>query len=99
MPSSLRSPTDSTLLQSALKGDIQALGALIERHFGKAYAVALARLGDPEVAEDLAQEVFLRAQLHLQQLGPRGNFPGWVVRIARNLSIDWLRRGQRASRL
>jgi RNA polymerase sigma factor (sigma-70 family) len=99
MPFSHPSPTDSALLRGALSGDVQALGALIERHFGKAYAVALARLRDAEVAEDLVQEVFLRVQLHLHQLGPQGNFPGWVVRIARNLSIDWLRRGQRASRL
>jgi RNA polymerase sigma-70 factor (ECF subfamily) len=93
------SPSDSDLVRAALAGDAGSLGTLIERHFGTVYAVALARLRDPETAEDLAQEVFLRAQLHLGQLGPAGNFPAWVARIARNLAIDWLLRGNRASRL
>jgi RNA polymerase sigma-70 factor (ECF subfamily) len=99
MPHTDSTPADSELTRAALAGDVGSLGTLIERHFGTVYAVALARLRDPEIAEDLAQEVFLRAQLHLGQLGPGGNFPAWVTRIARNLAIDWLRRGSRASRL
>ncbi|MBN1476384.1 sigma-70 family RNA polymerase sigma factor, partial [Candidatus Sumerlaeota bacterium] len=99
MSSAEPQPPDQTLLHRALKGDVAAFGALVERHFGPVYAVALARLREPESAEDLAQEVFLRAQIHLQRLGPSGNFAGWVVRIARNLAIDWQRRKQTASRL
>lgn len=99
MPSPMDAQPDSALVQSALKGDVIAFGRLVERHFSVVYAVALARLRNPDAAEDLAQEVFIRAQLHLRELGPNGNFPGWVVRIARNLAIDWQRRGQSASRL
>ncbi|MBN1477905.1 RNA polymerase sigma factor, partial [Candidatus Sumerlaeota bacterium] len=73
--------------------------ALIDRHFGMVYAIALARLRDPEMAQDLAQEVFLRAFLHLGRLEDPSQFAAWVGRVARNLAIDWLRRGQRASRL
>jgi RNA polymerase sigma factor (sigma-70 family) len=90
---------DVQLLREALAGEMRSLGALVERHFGLVYTVALARLRDPEIAEDLAQEVMLRACLHLERLGPQGNFPAWVARIARNLATDWQRRGQRASRL
>jgi RNA polymerase sigma factor (sigma-70 family) len=92
-------PPDQDLVRASLAGDMAQLGALIERHFQMVYAIGLARMRDPDRAEDLAQEVFLRAQLHLEQLGPQGNFAGWVCRIARNLAINWLRQGQRASRL
>ncbi|MBN1475371.1 RNA polymerase sigma factor, partial [Candidatus Sumerlaeota bacterium] len=94
-----RQVSDSDLVRAAVAGDLQALGTLVERHFGAVYAVALARLRDVDLAQDLAQEVFLRAQLHLDQLGPTGHFAAWTVRIARNLAIDWQRRGLRASRL
>jgi RNA polymerase sigma-70 factor, ECF subfamily len=91
--------TDSELVRAAQAGDTASFGALIERHLGMVYAIALARLRDAESADDLAQEVFLRAQLHLSSLGSNDRFAAWVSRIARNLAIDWLRRGQRASRL
>jgi RNA polymerase sigma factor (sigma-70 family) len=91
--------TDEQRVQAALTGDRQAFEALVKRHFGTVYAIALARLRDPEMAEDLAQDVFLRVFLHIGQFDPRHHFGAWVGRIARNLAIDWLRRGQRASRL
>ncbi|MBN1477068.1 sigma-70 family RNA polymerase sigma factor [Candidatus Sumerlaeota bacterium] len=91
--------SDEALVRRVLEGDSKAFESLIERHFGVVYAVALARLRDPDQAEDLAQEVFLRVHLHLGQFDPRHRFGAWVARIARNLAIDWLRRGQRASRL
>jgi RNA polymerase sigma-70 factor (ECF subfamily) len=91
--------SDTDLLRAALGGDTAKFGALIERHFGLVFAVAHAHLRHPEMAEDLAQEVMLRAFLHLARLKPTDNFAAWVSRIARNLAIDWLRRGQRTSRL
>jgi RNA polymerase sigma-70 factor (ECF subfamily) len=94
-----RTSSTADLVRAARSGDIEAFGALVERHFGAVHAVSLARLRDPESAQDLAQEVFLRAQLHLKQLGATDRFEGWVCRIARNLAIDWQRRGQHASRL
>jgi RNA polymerase sigma factor (sigma-70 family) len=91
--------SDAELVRETLEGHRAAFDALIERHFGLVYVIALARLDDPERAEDLAQEVFLRSYVHLAQLNPPSKFPAWLSRIARNLAIDWLRRGQRASRL
>lgn len=99
MTPTTRPATDGDLLAQAQRGDVAAFETLIRRHFGLVHAIAAARLRDPEIAEDLAQEVMLRVFLHLKQLPAGGNFPAWVARIARNLAIDWLRRGQRASRL
>ncbi|MBX7244593.1 MAG: RNA polymerase sigma factor [Candidatus Sumerlaeaceae bacterium] len=91
--------TDEALVDAARSGRHEALDALASRYFGMVYAIGLARLGNREEAEDLAQEVFLRVFLVLDQLEQRALFSHWLARITRNLAIDWQRRGERASRL
>jgi RNA polymerase sigma-70 factor (ECF subfamily) len=91
--------TDLELVQRAQRGDQAAFGSLVERHFGTVFGVAYARLGHREGAEDAAQEVFLRAYLHLGKLRNPDQFPHWVVRMARNIALDWLRTGNRRSKL
>lgn len=90
---------EQALVRAAQAGDPRAFEALIDRYFGMVYAIAFARLTDREIAEDLAQEVFLRVSLFLGDLKDARRFGAWVSRLTRNLAIDWLRRGQRASRL
>jgi RNA polymerase sigma-70 factor (ECF subfamily) len=90
---------DETIVRDARAGDPRALAALVERHMGMVYAIACAHLGDRERAEDLAQEVFLRAFLALDQLGDPGRLAPWLARIARNLAISWLRRDSLTGRL
>lgn len=86
-------PSDTALIEAVRAGDQSKFEALLERHFRLVYLIALARLRSPEIAEDLAQEVFLRAYLHLGELAEPAQFGPWVARVARNLAIDWLRRG------
>lgn len=95
----MQSARDEDLLQAAKRGDACALETLVERHFGAVYAIAYGRMGYRETVEDLAQEVFLRACLYLDQLKDTGRFAGWLSQIVHNLANDWLKRGQRASRL
>jgi RNA polymerase sigma factor (sigma-70 family) len=91
--------TDERLVRDARAGDLQAFDALIERHMGVVYAIACARLGDRERAEDLVQEVFLRVFLALDKLDRPERIAAWLGRITRNLAIDWQRRERSASRL
>lgn len=91
--------TDEDLLRRFREGDQEAFGLLIHRHHGVVYAIAYARLRDVEAAEDLVQEVFLRAFVQHQSLRDGSRFAPWVCRMARNLAIDWLRRGETRSRL
>ncbi|MDX1971301.1 MAG: RNA polymerase sigma factor, partial [Candidatus Sumerlaeia bacterium] len=93
------SANDASLVDRALKGDTSAYDQLIERHWDVVAAIAAARLGSTESSEDLAQEVFLRAFLSLRQLQEKDKFGSWVSRMARNLAIDWFRRGQVRSKL
>ncbi len=96
---SQQTPPDATLVHAAAAGETGAFDRLVDRYMGSVYAVAYARLRHRESAEDLAQEVFLRAYLNLGALRDGDLFGLWVCRLARNLSVDWLRRGIRASRL
>ncbi|MBX7244552.1 MAG: RNA polymerase sigma factor [Candidatus Sumerlaeaceae bacterium] len=91
--------TDAELVAEARLGRRDAFDELAARHFGVVYAIGLARLGNRDQAEDLVQEVFLRAFLLLDQLASPGLFSHWLARMARNLAIDWQRRGDAASRL
>jgi RNA polymerase sigma-70 factor (ECF subfamily) len=76
--------TDADLVRGARGGGVAAFEALTARHFPMVYALAYARLGAREAAEDLAQEVFLLAILHLGALADPARFAAWLGRIARN---------------
>jgi RNA polymerase sigma factor (sigma-70 family) len=94
-------PPDDALVRSAQGGDAHAFAALVERHLGLVFTIALARLGSREAAEDLTQEVFLRVQIHLGTLDLTRplNFPAWLSHVTRNLTAEWQRRDTRRSRL
>lgn len=92
-------PTDADLLNTFRRGKAEAFNALVERYYGPVYAIALARLQSVEVAEDLAQEIFLRAFVQQHSLRDANRFAPWVCNMARNLAIDWHRRGETRSRL
>ena len=76
-----------------------AFAALMERHFSMCHAVALARLGDPEAADEVAQETFLRAYLHLGDLRDFDRVGPWLASIARNLAENRRARGAARNRL
>src|SRR5687768_864173 len=90
---------DVALITRAGNGDTYAFAILVERYFPAVFATAFAKLRQSESAEELAQEVFLRAYLNLGKLKCPSYFPVWVHRIARNLAMDWLRSGKRQSEL
>lgn len=90
---------DSMLVQQAQAGDRSAFDRLVEQYFGMVYSIGLARLCDRESAEDLAQEVFLRAFIHLADLRNPRLFAPWISRAARNLAADWNLKNQRRSKV
>ncbi|MBO0744901.1 MAG: RNA polymerase sigma factor [Candidatus Dormibacteraeota bacterium] len=71
-----------------------AFDALYEQHLPSVHAYLLARTRDREVAQDLAQETFLRAWRNIAELGAFevGRQRAWLVAVARNLVIDRSRR-------
>lgn len=85
-------PSNEVLVQAARRGDRAAFSSLMARHRELVFAYALARLGDREEAEDVAQETFVRAYLSLPRLRQAGGWQAWLLQITRNLCSDTLRR-------
>jgi RNA polymerase sigma factor (sigma-70 family) len=81
--------SDETLLAGLGSGDAEAAAAFVRRFQGRVYGLALTMLRDPALAEDVAQETFVRAWRHAATYDARrGRVPTWLLTIARNLAID-----------
>jgi RNA polymerase sigma-70 factor, ECF subfamily len=77
------------LIDAALRGDNAAFGAIVSRYQGPLFGF-LGRMGMPQaLAEDVAQESFIRAWRHLPSFDARrAQFPTWLFAIARNLALN-----------
>jgi len=84
--------TDAHLVARALDGDKVSFGALVDRYWSMAVAVALSKTGDAAQAEDLAQEGFVQAYLSLPTLRDPSRFAGWLGRIVAQKSMSHVRR-------
>ena len=76
------------LIARAQEGDRAAFGELVERFHPAVYAVALARLRDPNEATELAQEVFIHAMQKIDQLRDPHCFVGWLRQITVRMAIN-----------
>ena len=84
--------SDDTLLASFALGDPDAAAAFIRRYQARVYGLARAIVGDIALAEDVAQEAFIRAWRNAQAYDPRrGSVHTWMLVITRNLAIDAMR--------
>ena len=84
---------DAELVERVGRGDPAAVQALMARKLSRMLALARRMLGDPAEAEDVAQEVFLRAWKQARVWKPgAGKFDTWMHRVALNLCYDPLRR-------
>ena len=84
--------SDEALLAGMAAGAIGAGTAFVRRHQSRVFGLAWTLLGDPDLAEDVAQETFLRAWRHGTDFDPRkGSVRSWLFRITQNLAIDALR--------
>lgn len=67
------------------------LGQVVLEHRSRLYRYLLSMARDPDVAEDLTQETFLRALRGLGSLRDRAALVPWLYRLATNVFIDWVR--------
>lgn len=88
---------DPALVAAAKRGDGRAFGVLVGRHQSRIRSVASRFTRIPEDAEDIAQQSFQKAFLHLRQFEGNSSFSTWLTRIAINEALMWLRR-KRTSR-
>jgi len=84
--------SDDALLAGMAVGDEGAGVAFVRRYQRRVYGLALSMVGDATLAQDIAQEAFLRTWRHALVFDRRrGSVGTWVLTITRNLSVDALR--------
>ncbi len=86
---------EADLVRRAQQGDARAFGVLYEQHVDRVYAYIAHRVGNRADAEDLTEEVFLKALANLGRFRWRGSLLPWLLTIARNLVTDHWRRRNR----
>lgn len=83
---------DARLIQKLQSGDLEALGQLYDAYRLPVYRTALAITRDPDAAEDILQEVFLRLNTYVDRVDTSLPLAPWLYRIAVNLSYTWVTR-------
>jgi RNA polymerase sigma-70 factor, ECF subfamily len=86
-----RLQSEQRLIHRAQTGDLSAFNDLVLNHQDQVYRQALWILGEPEAAEDAAQESFIRAYRSLDHYNGM-SFRAWILRITTNYCYDQLRR-------
>ena len=87
-------PTDATLVEHALAGSQDAYRALVERHSRAVLTLVARMVRDQGVAEELAQDAFVKAFGALRSFDPSYKFSNWILRIAHNVAVDHLRKAR-----
>ena len=85
---------DFALIQRVLEGDDNAFTVLVNRYQKAIHTFVWRKIGDFHTAEELTQDIFLRAYKKLSLLKPPYHFLGWLYVIATRRCIAWMRKKQ-----
>ncbi len=83
---------------AARRGQRAAYAVLVRKYYGQVFLVCLGVLGNSHDAEDMAQDAMIKGLEKIQQLRDTGQFGHWIVKVARNLSINFVRKRAAAER-
>lgn len=87
-----RREEDKRLIKSALQGDQKAYEALLIKYRNLVYTIMIKMVRNPQEAEDLTQEAFMKAFHSLASFNEEFAFSTWLMKIATNNCIDFLRK-------
>lgn len=88
--------TEKNLVDLSAEGDVEAFEKLIQSHQKKVYNIALRMTKNPEDAQELAQDTFIRAFIAIKKFRGESSFSTWLYRIAMNVCTDFLRKRNKA---
>jgi RNA polymerase sigma-70 factor (ECF subfamily) len=84
---------DEDLIAAYVRGDESAFERLVERNLRSVYSFAVRFVGSKNDAEDIAQDTFVKVWKNLKQYSRQSaRFRTWLMRVARNTAIDYLRK-------
>lgn len=87
--------SDEALIEETRSGSKSAYGQLMERYERVVFSVAVSYARNTDDALDISQNVFLKVYQKLDLYKGQGTFKAWLVRIAHNESISWIRKLKR----
>jgi RNA polymerase sigma-70 factor, ECF subfamily len=90
---------DESAVRACRRGDKAAYALLVQKHYKRVFALCFGMLARVHDAEDMAQETLLKGFRSIGSLGKAEQFESWILRIARNACIDFLRKQKRAGRV
>ena len=88
-------PPDNELVLKSQQGDVRAFDELVERYHGRIYGLTYNMTGNREDAEDITQEVFVKAFEALPRFKGKSSFYTWLYRIAVNKTINYRKKRNR----
>jgi RNA polymerase sigma-70 factor (ECF subfamily) len=88
-------PSDDELVLKAQQGDIQAFDLLVERYHSRIYSLTYNMTSNREDAEDLTQDVFVKAFEALPRFKGKSSFYTWLYRIGVNKTINYRKKRNR----
>jgi RNA polymerase sigma-70 factor (ECF subfamily) len=94
-----REQSVETLVKRAQKGDTEAFSELARRHELSVYNLSLRFMRNPSLAEDMAQEAFLKAYQKIGKFRRESQFSTWLYRIACNVCLSELQKRKRRGEL
>jgi len=83
---------DEQLVANYLKGDEESLEILIKRYLKPIFSFTYRYVGNSQEAEDITQDVFIKIWRNLKKFDRNRSFKIWIFAIAKNTSIDWLKK-------
>jgi RNA polymerase sigma-70 factor (ECF subfamily) len=90
---------DEKLVTEACRGDKNAYALLVDNYYKQIFLVCLGVVGNIHDAEDIAQETILKGFQEISKLRKSTQFVPWITKIAKNLSINFIRRKQRGRQI
>jgi RNA polymerase sigma factor (sigma-70 family) len=90
-----RAKTDAELMLALREGDLGSLGEIFQRHHGTVHALCYRLTMQADVADDLAQETFLRLMRYRESFRGDAKLATWLYRVARNVCSDHFQRRAR----
>lgn len=82
-------PSERDIIERVLRGSRDEFRHLMRLHQDKVYALILRQVGDPQVAQELAQDTFVKAYQKLSSFRFESEFSTWLIRIALNHSNSY----------
>ncbi len=89
--------TDEQFIKQYLKGDEKSLEILIKRYLKPIYSFVYKNVGNSDAAEDITQETFVKVWKNIKKFKAEKKFSAWIFTIAKNSSIDFLRKKKAAT--